>query len=276
MTARLVRLLLAPVLAIGLLLAACGEPERAAPSPAARAVPDEAASSDIVTSDTVAAAIVQRARLAHGADVLDHAVVTFGFRGRKFMAERDGGRFTYSRVWTDSTGTVRDVLGNDGLARTVDGAPIALRGGDALAAEGSVNSVVYFALLPYALADAAVQPRLLGADTLAGEPYGLVEVTFRPEGGGRDHQDRFVYWIHRERSTMDYLAYSYEVNGGGARFRQAVNPRTVGGVRFADYRNYSAEPLEPPLEAMGRMFEADSLELLSEIVLDDVQVEPLP
>jgi hypothetical protein len=158
----------------------------------------------------------------------------------------------------------------------VNGVPVALPESDALAAEGAVNSVVYFALLPYALADAAVQPRLVGADTLSGEPYDLVEVTFRPEGGGRDYQDRFVYWIHHERSTVDYLAYSYEVSGGGARFRAAYNPRTVGGVRFADYRNYAAEPLEPPLEAMGRLFEADSLDLLSEIVLDDVRVESLP
>jgi hypothetical protein len=210
----------------------------------------------------------------HGADVLDHAEVHFRFRGTPFTVQRDGGRFTYSRVVADSTGSVRDILDNDGFRRVVGGVPVELGERERLAAEEAVNSVVYFALLPYALADPAVQPRLFGADTLRGEPYHLVEVTFRPEGGGRDYQDRFVYWIHRDRSTMDYLAYSYEVNGGGARFRQAVNPRMVGGVRFADYRNFSAEPREPALEAMGQLFEADSLDLLSEIVLDSVRVAP--
>lgn len=258
------RFLGAAVLVAGLLLGACDEPAQRE-----RAAPPEAAPRDTV------AAILHRARSVHGADVLDRAEVTFIFRGTPFTARRDGGRFVYTRVWEDSAAAVRDVLDNDGLTRTVAGAPVDLSEREYLAAEEAVNSVVYFALLPYPLADPAVQPRLLGADTLGGEPYHLVEVTFRQEGGGRDYQDRFVYWIHRTRSTMDYLAYSYEDGDGGARFRQAVNPRTVGGVRFADYLNFSAEPRQPRLEAMGRLFEADSLFLLSEIVLDSVRVVPL-
>lgn len=222
--------------------------------------------------DTVAAAILQRTRTAHGSDLLDHATVEFSFRGTPFSAERDGGRFAYTRDWKDSTGTGRDVLTNDGLVRTVDGAEVAIDERTYRIAEEAVNSVVYFALLPHALADAAVQPQLVGADTLAGEPYHVVEVTFRQEGGGRDYQDRFLYWIHQDRDTMDFLAYSYEDNGGGARFRQAVNPRTVEGVRFADYLNFSAEPLRPPLERLGQMWEADSLDRLSVIALDSVSV----
>ena len=252
------------MLVAGLLLVACDEPAQQEPIAPPAAVPRD-----------TAAAILHRTRSIHGADVLDRAEVTFGFRGAAFTVRRDGGRFAYAREWADSAGTVRDVLDNDGFSRTVAGAPVDLSERERLAAEEAVNSVVYFALLPYPLADPAVQPRLLGADTLGGEPYHLVEVTFRQEGGGRDYQDRFVYWIHRTRSTMDYLAYSYETSGGGARFRQAVNPRTVGGVRFADYLNFSAEPREHRPEAMGRLFEADSLSLLSEIVLDSVRVVPL-
>ena len=258
------------VLVAVLMLAACDEPAphdpaalEAAPSPT-EAVPD-----------TAAGAVLERARRVHGADVLDRAEVTFRFRGTPFSVRRDGGRFAYARIGEDSAGVIRDVLDNDGFTRTVDGTPVSLGERERRAAEGALNSVVYFALLPYALADPAVQPRLVGADTLGGEPYHLVEVTFREEGGGRDYQDRFVYWIHQTRETMDYFAYSYEVNGGGARFRQAVNPRTVGGVRFADYRNYSAEPLEPRLEEFGRLLEGDSLALVSEIVLDRVRVVPL-
>lgn len=258
-------------LVVGLLLAACDEP-----APRELAAPSAPAPRTEVPRDSAAVAILARARRVHGADVLDHAEVTFDFRDTPFTVRREGGHFTYARVMEDSARVVRDVLGNDGFTRTVDGAPVALPERERLAAAGAVNSVVYFALLPYSLADPAVRPRLIGADTLGGEPYHLVEVTFRKEGGGQDYQDRFVYWIHRTRATMDYLAYSYEVNGGGARFRQAVNPRTVGGVRFADYRNYTAEPLEPPLDDLGRLFEAESLALVSEIVLDRVRVVPVP
>lgn len=252
---------------LGVGLAAC-EP---APEPARSPVEPSKASSAAV-GDTDAQAVIARARAAHGVAVLDSATVTFTFRGTPFTVERDGGRFAYTRDWSNAEGAGRDVLSNEGLIRTIDGAEVELSRADYLAAEEAVNSVVYFALLPYALADDAVQPRLAGADTLAGEPYDLLEVTFRPEGGGRDYQDRFLYWVHQTRSTIDYLAYSYEVSGGGARFRRAVNPRTVGGVRFVDYINFSAEPLDPPLERLGRLWEADSLDLLSEIVLDDVHV----
>ncbi len=262
------RLLVVGVVLVAGLIAACGEPAEEGPAPA------EAAEAGAEPRDS-ASAIIARARRVHGADVLDRAEVSFGFRGQRFTARRDGGRFAYTRAQADSAGVVRDVLDNDGIRRTVAGQPVVLSEREALAAEGAVNSVVYFALLPYSLGDPAVQPRLIGADTLGGEPYDLVEVTFRQEGGGRDYHDRFVYWIHHEDATVDYLAYSYEVNGGGARFRRAVNPRVVGGVRFVDYLNFSAEPLEPRLEALGRLFAADSLALVSEIVLDSVRVVPL-
>ena len=255
------------VLAAGL-LAACGEPAQEVPAqaPSAQQAPPPR---DSVT------AIMERARRVHGADVLDHAEVSFSFRGTPFTVRHDGGAFEYARIGADSGDVVRDVLDNDGFRRTVGGRPVTLPEAEARAAEGAVNSVVYFALLPYPLADPAVQSRLVGADTLGGEPYRLVEVTFQPEGGGRDYQDRFLYWIHRDRYMIDYLAYSYDVNDGGIRFREAFNPRTVGGVRFADYRNYAPETLEPELESLGRMFEADSLALVSEIVLDSVRVAPL-
>jgi len=258
-------ILLAAVLAAGL-LAACSEPASVDPAPSGR---EASAPRDS------AAAIIERARRTHGAGVLDYAEVSFRFRGTPFTVRREGGTFEYARVVADSAGVVRDVLDNEGFRRTEAGRPVALGPEEAAAAEGAVNSVVYFALLPYPLADPAVQPRLLAADTLGGEPYHRVEVTFQPEAGGRDHQDRFLYWIHRDRYTVDYLAYSYDVNDGGIRFREAFNPRAVGGVRFADYRNYAPETLEPALESLGRMYETDSLALVSEIVLDSVRVTPL-
>lgn len=260
-------IVLGSVLVAGL-LAACGEPASIDPA----AAPSEQEAS--APSDS-AAAIIERARRTHGAGVLDRAEVSFSFRGTPFTVRRDGGAFEYARIVADSGDVVRDVLDNDGFRRTRAGRPVALGPEESAAAKGAVNSVVYFALLPYPLADPAVQPRLLSPDTLGGEPYHLVEVTFRPEGGGRDYQDRFLYWIHRDRYTVDYLAYSYDVNDGGIRFREAFNPRTVGGVRFADYRNYAPETLEPALESLGQMFEADSLALVSEIVLDSVRVTPL-
>jgi hypothetical protein len=77
---------------------------------------------------------------------------------------------------------------------------------------------------------------------------------------------------------MDYLAYAYGLGKGedyGTRFRDAFNVRRVGGVRFADYRNYTLPDSLPPdqLARYGRLFDADSLRRVSTVALDSVRVE---
>jgi hypothetical protein len=137
----------------------------------------------------------------------------------------------------------------------------------------AVNSVHYFAQLPYGLNEPAVVKELLGEAVIKNEPYFEIGVTFNQEGGGTDFEDEFVYWIHKENYTVDYLAYSYATNGGGIRFREAINPRTVGGIRFVDYNNFKPATLETPLTDLDTAFEAGKLKLLSKIELENVSVK---
>lgn len=259
---------LAPLVLL-LLIAACrSEPaadqDRTAPASAA-------VSSPTAPVDSVAQRLIDQARTAHGSSRLDSATVRFRFRGYDFEVMREGDRFRYVRTATDSLGRqVVDALASDGVSRTVDGRAADLTDAQQLSVEGGINSVVYFALLPHALVDPAVQPRYLGPATLDGEPYEAIEVTFRQEGGGRDWEDRFVYWLHRDRHTLDYFAYAFHVNGGGTRFREAYNVRKENGIRFADYRNYTAASIGDTLEAYARP--PGDLELLSTVVLEDVEV----
>lgn len=219
--------------------------------------------------------IVNAAIAAHGGELLDKSVVTFKLRDIQYRALRDEGAYVYSRTFTDdSTGQrIHDVLRNSGFERTVDDAVVALPQERQEAFSASVNSVIYFALLPYFLNDAAVQKKYLGEATVKGEPYDKVQVTFAATGGGEDHQDVYVYWFHQQRHTMDYLAYSFEEEDGseGTRFREAVNAREVGGVRFQDYMNYTSKE-KFPLEKYDRAFEEGNLEKVSEINLKDVKV----
>ncbi len=220
-------------------------------------------------------AIIDRTIAEHGGPVIDHSVIDFDQRGRHYRATRDGGAFIYERIFTDSTGAVRDVLSNDGFYREIDGQRVELTEERARAFESSVNSVLYFALLPYNLNDAAVQKRYLEEVVVEGQTYHKIEVTFQQEGGGKDYEDRFIYWIHKEASTMDYIAYDFLIDGGGSRFRKAVNPRVVGGVRFADFMNYIADDLQQPglaIETYDAKFEAGELRLLSEIVIENAEV----
>ena len=223
-------------------------------------------------------AIVDAAIAAHGGQHLNQSVVTFRLRDRQYRALRDNGAYIYSRTFTDdSTGQrIHDVLSNSGFKRTADDKPVELPQERQEAYSASVNSVIYFALLPYFLNDAAVQKKYLGETTIKGEPYHEVQVTFKAEGGGEDHEDEYVYWIHQQRNTMDYLAYNFKEEDGsiGTRFREATNVREVGGVRFQDYVNYTSKE-DFPLENYDRVFEAGKLEKVSDIHLEDVKVTGL-
>lgn len=222
--------------------------------------------------------IIERAIAAHGGEHADGVVIQYDFREYHYTFRLDGGRFQYERSRSDSIGFIRDVLNNDGFFRLVDGERTELPEDRDSAYASSVNSVAYFGLLPFKLNDAAVQPRLLGSEVIDGEPYHELEVTFRQEGGGRDYQDRFIYWFHKDDHTMDYMAYDYVSDGGGTRFRKAVNPRRVGGILFHDYENYTSDVIDrpgEPIEQMDEAFQADSLELVSMIEKQNIIVEPI-
>lgn len=234
------------------------------------------APAEIVAPAELAQAVVDSAIAVHGMAAVSGNRIEFDFRNRHYVSERRGWRFTYERIFTDSTGRhIRDVLSNNGLLREIDGMPVSLPAEDSAAYARSVNSVIYFALLPYYLNDRAVVKEYLGEVSIKGQPYHKVKVTFRQEGGGRDFEDEYIYWFHRDRHTMDYVAYNYQVDGGGARFREAYNVRTVGGIRFADYINY--EPTDSTLEVatFDHRFTTGGLKELSRIETQQVQVSPL-
>ncbi|MFD2245809.1 DUF6503 family protein [Pontibacter ruber] len=220
--------------------------------------------------------IIDQAIAAHGGEKYNKGVITFRLRDRQYRVLRDGGAYVYSRTFQDSTGQrVHDVLRNSGFSRTINDAAAEVTDEKKQAYSNSINSVVYFALLPYALNDAAVRKQYLGEATVKGQPYHKIKVTFAQEGGGQDYQDEYVYWFHQQNHTMDYLAYSFKEDGGGTRFREAVNPRTVGGIRFQDYINYTTKE-QAPLERYDELFEAGKLEKISDINLEEIQVSKLP
>jgi len=225
-------------------------------------------------SRTEAERIVDRAIERHGGSRYTSSRISFRFRGIPFVVEQNRGMFEYTRTYSDTSGSIVEVLSNDGFVRTANGEPYEMTEREFNIWTEAVNSVVYFALLPYKLNDPAVVKRSLGQEVVEGRTYDRVEVTFQPEGGGRDHDDRFVFWFEAETSEMDYLAYYY-TKRGTSRFRKAVNAREVGGIRFADYMNYRADSLSSEVELAARAYESGKLSLLSEVVLDSLRVESL-
>ncbi|NJN25877.1 MAG: hypothetical protein HC819_07870 [Cyclobacteriaceae bacterium] len=217
--------------------------------------------------------IVDKALALHGGSLYENSVIDFDFRGRHYTLERDDGLFRYHRIFLDSTGQYHDVLSNSGFERTLNGRKVPLTPEWEGKYSNSINSVAYFALLPFGLNDAAVNKAYLGEESIKGQNYYKIRVTFDQQGGGQDHEDVFVYWFRADTYRMDYLAYSYQTEEGGMRFRKAVNQREVGGIRFADYINYAAEKGNWNVEALASGFEQNELEQLSEIKLENVEVK---
>ena len=221
-----------------------------------------------------AEAIIDKAIAAHGGKQFEQLKLAFNFRNRHYTASRKDGLYTYTRFFTDSTGQVKDVLQNSGFTRIINGQVKDLPADRVKAFTASVNSVIYFALLPFGLNDPAVNKALLGNVSINQIPYYKIKVGFKQEGGGEDFQDQFLYYINQKTSTMDYLAYTYATDGGGIRFRKAINPRKINGILFQDYINYESQTAINFWQ-IEQAFAAGQLKELSRIELKNLRVNPL-
>jgi hypothetical protein len=224
-------------------------------------------------STSEAQKIVDKSIASHGGKLFEKTKISFEFRDRYYEIFKSPSRYEYTREFTDSTGLVRDVLNNEGFLRTVNGDPVQLTEERIGAFSRSVNSVAYFAFLPYGLNDPAVYKTYLGEDEIGGKSYHLVKVTFSEEGGGEDFDDIFLYWFDKETFLIEYMAYSYHTDGGGVRFRKAIKQHKVGGLILLDYENYKPEEKNTPVEDMGSLYKEGKLELLSEILLENINVD---
>lgn len=215
-------------------------------------------------------AIVNEAIEAHGGTAYDAAHYEFVFRGKKYTFNNQNG-FAYSVISNDSLGnSIEDNLQNGTFRRKVNEKAITLSKEDIAKYSNALNSVIYFATLPYKLNDTAVHKENVGETVIKGEDYDVVRVTFGEEDGGKDHDDIFMYWINKKSHYINYLAYSYSVNEGGVRFRSAYNARTIDGIRFQDYINWEAS-VGTPLADLPALFEKGELKELSRIETEDVK-----
>lgn len=224
---------------------------------------------DLSEADLIIAEAIERA----GGEKYEQAEIEFEFREKLYSSRRKGGEFEYTRSFSDSLGRVKDVLNNRGFERKREGQEVELSDSLSGLYSESVNSVHYFVQLPYGLQDEAVKTRLVGEDSIRGKSYYEIEVTFAQEGGGKDHEDVYMYWIEKEDFTVDYLAYRFFVNEGGIRFRVAENPRLIEGIRFVDYVNYKTDDLSTPLQKLDDLYVKDELIKVSDIRNEILKVE---
>jgi len=212
--------------------------------------------------------IIDQAIQAAGGEAYLNAVISFDFRDRQYIANRNGGLFTYERITGDS---IRDVMSNESNFRELYGVKTDTPDSMMNKYASSLNSVIYFALLPYGLNDAAVNKKYLGETVLDSIPCYKVQISFNEEGGGEDHDDVFIYWINKENFQIAFLAYTFHVDGGGIRFRKAYNPRKINGILFLDYLNYKPAT-DVSLAELEALYVNNDLQLLSKIELKNISV----
>ncbi len=224
------------------------------------------------TADAKAQEIVDKAIEAHGGQAYHSAAFEFDFRDRHYSWQRNPDHYVYTRTFQDSLGVLKDVLINSSqLTRTLNGDTVALTSEWQTKYANSVNSVLYFIQLPYQLNDPAVNKKYLGEETIKGEPYHKIEITFDQQGGGKDYEDVFVYWFHQRTFFLDYFAYYYNTDETGVRFREAYNRQKVGGIVFQDYVNYEPVDTTATVYQQAELFEKGQLKELSRIENKDIQ-----
>ncbi|MBA4054870.1 MAG: hypothetical protein C0490_09175, partial [Marivirga sp.] len=120
--------------------------------------------------------IIDKAIETAGGEKFLNSTISFDFRGRHYITRRKGGIFSHERVFKDSVSTIHDFLTNEGFHREVNGVKAVIPDSMAAKYTRSVNSTIYFALLPYGLNDPAVKKKFLGKTAFDSQPYFIVEV----------------------------------------------------------------------------------------------------
>ena len=219
--------------------------------------------------------IVDKSIEAHGVKNFENRTVTFDFRDKQYLVKREQDKYTYIRSFEhDSLGRVKDVLLNStDLVRYVNDTVANISDEWKFKYANSVNSVLYFFQLPYGLNDPAVIKEYLGQKVINGTLYEKIKVTFQKENGGKDFEDEYVYWINSKTNTIDFFAYSYLTDGGGKRFRQAINRRKIKGILFQDYINFEPANVNTKVEDLDVAFIEASLIELSQISSLNINVQ---
>ena len=197
---------------------------------------------------------------------------SFDFRNRSYEVNYSENSFEYICSYSDTTGNWKRILNNSGYSEYLNGDKLSLSTKDSLSHAESVNSVSYFNLIPLVLSEPAVNTKLQPIESIEGKDYHKLEIRFQEQGGGKDFEDVFYYWLDTADYSIDYMAYSYLTDGGGTRFRKAMNQRNINGIAFQDYLNFKGPASPDSLPFIKDLYSADDLKLLSKIEIDAIRV----
>ncbi len=236
---------------------------------------NKASSSQKKTPTQKGQEVIDQAIIAHGQHLFENATLSFLFRDRQYSARRSDAEYIYTRSFKDGSALIEDILINStDFSRKKNGISIEIEKEWAEKFSRSINSVLYFFQLPYLLNDPAVKKIDQGIRQIKGANYYQIKVSFQIENGGEDFEDEYLYWIDVNTFEVDYLAYNYITDGGGVRFRSAINKRRVNGLLIQDYINYAPLNKKISLSSLITEFEKGALIERSRIINSDIALLP--
>ena len=236
---------------------------------------NKASSSQKKTSTHKGQEVIDQAIIAHGQHLFENATLSFLFRDKQYSARRSDAEYIYTRSFKNGSALIEDMLINStDFSRKKNDISIEIEKEWAEKYSRSINSVLYFFQLPYLLNDLAVKKIDQGIKQIKGENYYQIKVSFQIENGGEDFEDEYLYWIDVNTFEIDYLAYNYITDGGGVRFRSAINKRRVNGLLVQDYINYAPLNKKIPLSSLITEFEKGALIERSRIINSDITLLP--
>lgn len=212
-----------------------------------------------------AKSIISKSIKKHGGALYSNASYSFDFRGKEYSFNHDKNGHSYSLFWKDQDNkAIKISLQNEQLLKTINNELVQLNPDEIASYREQINSVLFFVLLPFKLEDQNATSAYLGDTKIKGEDYEIVEVNFS-EDSDTGNKTTYFFWFHKEKNTMDYLAYKYKGNNGLAvRFRSFYNRRNINGIVFQDYNNYTCDP-NSSLKEIAELYEDDKLTYVSNV-----------
>jgi hypothetical protein len=130
--------------------------------------------------------ILNQSITAHGGDLYNSAHYSFIFRRNTYEFKHIEKGYIYKKTFIKDNSTSIDILTNGDFNRKLNGDLINLSAKESEAASEAINSVMYFATLPYKLNDKAVNTIYIDSTTIKAQNYDVIEITFDQAGGGED------------------------------------------------------------------------------------------
>jgi len=180
----------------------------------------------------------------------------FDIEDTHYIVTQSKESFSYERIFKDSILTIHDILNNKGFMRMADTLTEILPESEARLLSSSLDSTVFFALIPKCLVDAAFIKNYLGQDSFQSQLFDLFEIKSSVESAKQSS----IYcrlWIdadHRIRFIQNFTCNSDPSNN----LTEISAYQNVMGIQIPEFITYQmvnnsagSDDLDPLLKNPG-------------------------